>query len=451
MTIRLGLSCALVGALVLSHPASAQRRIVAVRGMVFDSLRGQPLRHALVTMAGGAVINTDDRGRFQFDSVIPGAYTFTVHHAVLDSIGFTGLTAHTSISDTTGEVRLAVPSFATLWRFACGRRRAPLDSGIVYGTVRDVAGGAPVADASVVLVWSDFLLDKKTHRLVERRYQIETRSNANGGYAVCGVATELGLRVRAATDSSASGVISLPPVGIRIQRRDLSIGQVGPDSVSTGAIAGLVTDGADQPIADARVSADAVRETRTDSTGRFILRGVPAGTRQLDVMAIGAEPAARVLDVTPTETTSVVVPLRKVVALPGLRTTAIGGGVRSFASEFTERRNSGFGHSMDSTQIVRYDQFVNVLRAMSGLNVQLRNASLNITVPDGKGGVCAPDVRIDGALAMFGHLLDLFPREVAGIEVYPTALHVPIKYARVGTQPECGMILVWTKYGFRNR
>ena len=52
---------------------------------------------------------------------------------------------------------------------------------------------------------------------------------------------------------------------------------------------------------------------------------------------------------------------------------------------------------------------------------------------------------------MFGHLLDLFPREVAGIEVYPTAAHVPMKYARVGIQPECGMILVWTKYGFRNR
>lgn len=450
MTMRRGLTCALIGAFAL-HPASAQRPVVAVRGTVFDSLRGQPLRHARVTMAGGAVINTDERGRFRFDSVVPGVYTFTVHHAVLDSIGFSGLTAHTSITDTTGEVRLAVPSFATLWHFACGGRRVPSDSGIVYGTVRDATGGATVADASIVLTWSDFLLDRRTRRVVERRYQIETRSNSNGGFAVCGVPTELGLRVRAATDSSASGIISLPPVGVRVQRRDLAIGLVSVDSASTGAIAGFVTDGDDQPVVDARVSTDAVAEARTDSAGRFTLRGVPAGTRQLDILAIGSEPNTRVLDVTGGETTTVAVRLRKVVALSGMRTTAVGGGVRTFATEFTERRRGGFGHSMDSTEIVRYDQFVNVLRAIPGLNVQLRGTNLNISVPDGKGGTCAPDVRIDGALGMFGHLLDLYPREVAGIEVYTTAAHAPAQYTHVGIQAQCGIILVWTKYGFRNR
>src|SRR5690348_13886915 len=84
------LRCAVAGVLALPAYAIAQRPVVPVRGVVFDSLRGQPLRNAFVIMAGGHTINTDDLGRFRFDSVVPGAYTFTVHHAVLDSIGFSG-------------------------------------------------------------------------------------------------------------------------------------------------------------------------------------------------------------------------------------------------------------------------------------------------------------------------------------------------------------------------
>ena len=451
MMMRRALWFALVSAFVLPHPAGAQRRVVAVRGMVFDSLRGRPLRNAFVSMADGHAINTDDRGRFRFDSVVPGVHTFTVHHAMLDSIGFSGLTAHTSVTDSTGEIRLAVPSFPTLWRAACGRRKAPSDSGIVYGTIRDAADGRPVPNASVVLAWSDYVLDAKTRGLVERRYQIETVSNANGGYAICGVTLELGLHIRAATDSAASGTITLLPAGVLVQRRDLSMGTTGGDSARLGSIAGVVNTESGQPVEDARVAIDGLAETRTESDGGFAFRNVPSGTRQLQVMAIGAEPAAPVVDVSAGEVTSVAIRLHSAVTLRGMRTTAIGGRGRRFASEFTERRRSGFGSSMDSTQIMRYDQFVNVLRAMPGLDVRLRNANLTISAGDGKGARCAPDVRIDGAVAAFGHLLDLFPHEVAGIEVYPTSAHVPMQYSRIGIQAQCGMILVWTKYGFRNR
>ena len=450
MMMRRGFCCALIGALALSHTASAQRRIVAVRGVVFDSLRGEPLKNAFVTMAGGRAISTDDRGRFRFDSISPGAYTFTVHHAVLDSIGFAGLSRQATITDGEDEIRLTVPSFATLWRVACGRRPAPRDSGIVYGTIRDADRGAPVADASVVLGWRDLLLDKKTHRVVDRHYRIETRSNPTGGYAICGVATDIGLHVRASTDSSASDAIQMLPVGVRVQRRDLAVGPITGDPARRGAISGVVTDFAGQPIGDARVVLDSLPETHTDTAGRFTLSSVPIGTRQLEVTAIGSEPAMPVVDVTQGETTSTVVQLRKILELTGMRTTA-SAGARTFASEFTERRKTGFGYTLDSTQIMRYSQFVNVLQSVPSLNVQVHSSTLSITVPDGRGGVCAPDVLIDGALAMFGHLLDLYPREVAAMEVYPTSSHIPSKYARIGIQSQCGMILVWTKYGFSNR
>jgi hypothetical protein len=101
--------------------------------------------------------------------------------------------------------------------------------------------------------------------------------------------------------------------------------------------------------------------------------------------------------------------------------------------------------------MLKYDQFVSVLRDVPSLNVQYRGAALTLSFPDGKGRSCPPDVLIDGAVAGFGNLLDLFPKEVGGLEVYPRAAHIPAKFVPPGIQPQCGMILVWTKYGLRNR
>lgn len=442
---------AVLGALALPALAIAQRPLVPVHGFVFDSLRGRPLRNAFVVMGDGHTINTDEHGRFQFDSVAPGVHTFTVHHAVLDSIGVSGLSRHATITDGENEVRLAVPSFATLWRAACGHGRAPADSGIVYGAVRDIRTGTAVRDAAVALTWTDLLLDRKTRHIVARHYRVDTRTNASGGYAICGIVPDLTVQLRASTDSTTSGLITLAPDRIRVQRHDLALGPERADSASLGVITGVVTGSEDEPILGAHVRIDTLVDAVTDGQGRFTLKGVPTGSVQFDVLSLGVEPAARIVDVMPGETTHVAVRLQTIVTLDGMRTTASAAMSRVFAAEFTMRRRSGFGYSMDSTTIVNYNQFVNVLQSVPSLTVRVQNASLSISVPDGQGGSCAPDVLIDGAPATNGHLLGLFPNEIAGLEVYPTAAHVPARFARVGIQAQCGMILVWTKYGFRNR
>lgn len=436
--------------LLMFQSAGAQRGPVPVRGVVFDSLRGQPIRNAFVSMAGrNEVITTDSRGRFQFDSVEPGSHRVTAQHPVLDSIGFSGLSARATITDGRNEVRLAVPSFTTLWAVACGSGRAPKDSGIVYGTIRDVSGGA-VANATVELSWSDLVLDNRRH-VVQRRWRVETRSNAVGGYAVCGVAPDIGLRIHASTDSSESGSVDLPPLATRVQRRDLLIASTSSsDSSRRGTITGVVTDHDGQPLADARIVMDQIPAVRSDADGRFTLPSVPAGTRQIEVFAIGAVPVLEIADVAPGKTSTVAVRLRRVLTLDPVRTTA-GRAPRVAAAEFDARRRQGFGYTRDSTDMLKYDQFVSVLRDVPSLNVQYRGANLSLSFPDGKGRACPPDVLIDGAVAGFGNLIDLMPNEVGGFEVYPRAAHVPSRFVPPGIQPQCGMILVWTKYGLRNR
>lgn len=435
---------------VLTASAGAQRQGVSLRGIIFDSLRGQPMRDASVSIAGRTqVMTTDAHGRFQFDSVEPGPHRIVAQHPVLDSIGLSGLSARASVAEGSNEVRLAVPSFATLWRRACGGK-APKDSGIVHGTIRDAARGTPVANAVVDLTWFELVLDGK-HRVRERKWQIETHSNELGEYAACGVAPDLVFSLRAASNGRATGEIDLPALTTRVQRRDLLIGALPSDNIAEPMIVtGTVADATGRPIADARVSIDSFPEVRSRSDGTFLIPNVPTGTRQLNVLAVGALPTAVAVDITPGSVANVAVTVRMATSLPAVETRAERN-LRVFKVEFEERRRLGFGYTRDSTDIVRYDQFLNVLRDVPSMNVQYRTPNLRLTVPDGVGGRCAPLVMIDGAGAEFGHLIDLQPREIAALEVYVRAAHIPARFAPVGVQPQCGMILVWTKYGMRNR
>ena len=407
------------------------------------------MRDAFVSIAGHAeVITTDARGRFQFDSVAPGPHEVMAQHPILDSIGLSGLSAHATVSAATNEVRLAVPSFATLWRAACGNGVVPKDSGIVYGTIRDAARGTPVANALVELVWSDLVLDRTRH-VRERRWRIETRSNQVGGYAACGVTPDLGLEIHAVLDNRETGRIGLSAVTSRVQRRDLVLG-AAPGVRETGTVSGFAIDQSGQPLGDVRVIVDSLPEVRTGDDGGFTVGLVPTGTRQVRVLRVGSAAVAVPVDVTPGSAANVIVTVPKVTGLAPVETRAERN-VRLFAAEFEERRRRGFGYVRDSSEIIKYDELLSLFRSIPSMMVQYRRSNLSITVPNGSGGACTPRVMIDGAEVALGLLLDLLPREVAGVEVYVRGSHIPARFTQTGIQPQCGIILVWTKYGMRNR
>jgi len=140
-----------------AHATHAQEVVVSVRGVAFDSLRGRPLAGAFVTLDGAANVASDSAGRFRFDGVRPGTHTLAVQHAALDSAGLTGIASQVAVVDGTEDVRIATPSFATLWRSFCGPAKPPADSGFVFGTVADARTGARLAGASVDLGWMQLL------------------------------------------------------------------------------------------------------------------------------------------------------------------------------------------------------------------------------------------------------------------------------------------------------
>ncbi|HEV2670044.1 MAG TPA: carboxypeptidase-like regulatory domain-containing protein, partial [Gemmatimonadales bacterium] len=101
---------------LLSAFATAARGQQVVRGTVYDSLLGAPMRAADLWLRGtNWRARSDSTGRFAFDSVPPGRYTVLLSHPGLDSAGLYTLALPLTVAADTGPVQVATPSLATLW------------------------------------------------------------------------------------------------------------------------------------------------------------------------------------------------------------------------------------------------------------------------------------------------------------------------------------------------
>jgi hypothetical protein len=461
------LCAACAGAIVATKSATAQVAPRApasqalpgsmpVRGVAYDSIRREPLRDAFVSLlgtqsgGGGRSTTTDSHGRFQFDSVTPGDYTFAIQHAVLDSLGLSGVSRKATVATDRGEVRLGVPSFSTLWSIECAGLRVPKDSGFVFGTVRDVATMRPLAHAHVEVTWVE--LRVRSGRLSQRLWHAEGFADDAGNYSVCDVPTSEELFIRAAgeKDSMASGQVELPPRVGRIERRDLLVGPADSVASRVGTVTGIVTNVSGEPFGYARVFMRGLREVRSEPDGRFLLRDVPIGTQQIEVFSVGVAPVSSTIDVLPGDTAHVALQFGRPIVLAGMRVSATPG-VRVMSQEFDVRRRTGNGYMLDSTAFVRYPDFINVFNDVPGLRVQRRIGAIVFSMQSNKGDTCAPTILLDGVEVSGNTLSDLQPHEVAAVEVYAHPLMVPAQLLPPGRPPECGMVVVWTKYTFRNR
>ena len=434
--------------LTLALPAGAQGRVVRVAGLAYDSLRGIPLKDAQVAILGvSSSATTDDRGRFSFDQVPTGAHTFVVQHPVLDSLGFSGLSRRIMVTDGEGLVNLGLPSFPTLWRMVCGAGTPPRDSGFVFGTIRSVVDGKPVPNAYVDVTWTQVTYQKSVG-LRQRAHRGATRSDSAGAYFVCGVPTLSWLRVDAAVAQGASGRIDMPPASLKVQRRDLLLGKTGDvDSTMRGTISGHVTDHEGGPMLGARIILDDSTEVRSLPDGRFTIPGIAAGTRQVEVLALGSMPVVAAVDVLPGETSALAVQLRRVTTLDVVEVTASRRG-RRIAAEIAERRQTGFARTMEIGELMAHASLGTAFGSFAGASVSRSGRDFTVYVSDGRGGQCAPHVYIDDARSDYFALNMLRPREVTAVELISRAGDVPIKYRPPELKAWCGVILVWTNWAF---
>lgn len=177
---------------------------------------------------------SDTAGRFTFAAVPAGVHRIVMQHDVLDAIGLSAAGTRATVTDGREVVTVAVPSFPTLWRAACGPTPPGADTGFVFGLVTQ--GGRPVPRAVVTVSWLDLYQDS-TKAVRQKQKVLEVDADSSGNYAACGVPTSTGLSARASIENAGGAWVDIPPMDQeRIARRDLTI--IGlPGAVTTGQIA----------------------------------------------------------------------------------------------------------------------------------------------------------------------------------------------------------------------
>jgi len=181
------------------------------------------------------------------------------------------------------------------------------------------------------------------------------------------------------------------------------------------------------------------RRTLTDSEGRYVLMGLPAGSHNVLVRAVGYVP--RTVTIRAVAGQVVRSDLRLVPAPIRLDPVEVTGRMprpRGIGLEGLEdRRRLGFGRFVDSAVLRDSEHFdlVTVLRR-AGVEISEKRAV-------GRRG-CPMQVYIDGILYRDPPNLDFFSvAGLAGVEAYMSTAQVPSEYA--GLDQFCGVLLLWTR------
>lgn len=292
---------------------------VRIGGLVHDSITGFPLSRAVVQLveasgsAGGRMVISDSFGRYAFDDVPAGRYTLGFHHPVLDSLGLEPLAHSLELVRDMNSADLAVPSAVAIREAVCGAPTADSPGTLLMGFVRDAATRTVRANADVTVEWLEFQFAKSTRtpRIIRRK----TTTGANGWFGVCNIPREGFVQVVARVGADSSDHVEIEVASDALQRRELFVGPVTTTLASnsevrdssdiaatmrtgTTRISGVVLrQGNGRPLENASVRILNGPATRTNAKGEFVIENAPAGTRQLDVRAVGFYPQRTALNV----------------------------------------------------------------------------------------------------------------------------------------------------------
>lgn len=478
-------SLVVVGFILLARLAAAQSTdtarpapLVAVSGTVRDSVARATLAGAIVQLVDRASLTSiarttvsDVNGRFAFDSVAPGRYALGFFHPMLDSLGLES-GVHEVYVDGGRPVRadLAIPSPARIRAAICGPRVVSNSDAVVVGFVRDARDGAPAAGATVTGEWLEISI--KRGSIGSRVPHLVATASDRGWFALCNVPSPGTILLSASRGADSTDVIELDVPSNGLLRRELYLGPArtvtGIDTIvnvtrrvhaGDGQISGVIvgtTNGL--PIAGALVSISDGPQSRTNERGEWTITDAPAGTRMLEVRALGYYPERRPIDVI-----SGAQPLH--IALSTMRSvldTVKVNATRLSAqqqAEFNHRRRSGMGRYLSAEEIARRQAVYtsDLFRSIPGVRFDRTSTGGQLGAPPimmraAVGGMCAPSIYIDGhyMFEMSADDLDAFvqPSEITGIEVY-TGATAPPEYQQ-GLNG-CGSIVIWTNTDSANR
>ena len=194
------------------------------------------------------------------------------------------------------------------------------------------------------------------------------------------------------------------------------------------------------------------RQAVTDSSGRYLLGGIPGGVHHVVVRALGFRPVE--FSVTLHDGLQSLEDIQLDLA-PGVQelapvTIAAPASKVSYRLvDFERRRQTGRGHYLDDIQIRQSgaSRLSDLMRGMRGVTEHCAGSGCTIQMVRARPG-CDPDYIVDGRMDnMFGSSTPI--RDIVGLEVYTGPSDVPGEFA--GKSAGCGVVVIWTRAGPDNR
>jgi len=278
---RPGIVAALSVALLLPFSVAAQEEATrgaegrgSVEGVVYDSIRGEPLDDARVVLWETTFqTTTDSSGRFRIDDVPPGRYQVVFYHPRIIRQGIsTGSRSIEVVGEGSSPVRLTTPSMATIQVSQCLMDGQIEEEGAAVGRVQDPETGVALPRAKVILTW------RETDG--EDVQEASVFTDSQGWYRHCTVPRDrvVGARAEFLDRSGPRKEFRLDDEGAA--RVDFHVSRLLPADVS-----GRVTDAESrEAVGDAEVTLLGTSHRRvTDDDGRFRFEEVPPGTYTVEV------------------------------------------------------------------------------------------------------------------------------------------------------------------------
>jgi hypothetical protein len=235
---------------------------------------------------------------------------------------------------------------------------------------------------------------------------------------------------------------------------------------SPGVVRGtVVRDSTLTPVKDAELAmVPAGLVVRSDSLGRFVFRGVPAGQQRLTVRVVGYGNAQVILEIPPEGLDSIEValaPIAQTLMAQALQKVEVRANViPRHLEDFDGRRKMGIGRFVDSTALWRhgnptfwYDRIIDQFPGLRLTPAGTRPHRVFVATSRGPvsfrsgNGPCPIRVLIDG-LPTFG-AEQLFEPEtwdgppIVAAEFF-TVAETPAVFNRLGDNA-CGVLVLWTQ------
>ncbi|CAN5654197.1 hypothetical protein BH23GEM6_BH23GEM6_12000 [soil metagenome] len=247
-----------------------------LEGVVFDSLRAEPLRQALVFISGTSYsATTDSLGRFVVEPLPQGQYELSVSHPDLIRAGVQMRPHAVAIrGDQRQTLTIGIPRAARRDAVleTCPVATASSRPGVSQGRVVDKATGAALARARITFSWAED---------GQGGGSVSTLSGPDGSFSLCGLPVGVPLVAQASylgQPGSPSDLFRLDPLGF--VQRELTV-----PLTRTETLVLMIRDWETAaPIVDALVSLpDLNRQARSDAAGRVRLEGVLQGQHRIEV------------------------------------------------------------------------------------------------------------------------------------------------------------------------